>query len=146
MKIQHELNCDVLEKVQAGITKLDRPNNVKTLSHLRKASKLLEVRNTALQVADASKHGWETWAVIEEQGLATNDKHQRILRRAERVAKEHVEAKSTKKRSERKSSSRPQRFASHQDGQGTSDRRYKNYGSGKSRGSAQKTTYASTSF
>ena len=150
LKKQHDIAVSVLHKNKLAVKSLDNKRPETAKDYLKQGIDILCNRIKDLKIADSSDAGWETVNLYKSHPVAENAADARRIRRAEKLAKESMAAKSRRGRNQgRFGGRRNHNWQSRDDGyrndrfdrSDRSQQSYRSVGSARSQYSGQRNSY-----
>ena len=141
LKRQFEIASNVVVKMTTARAALTTRQYQRADVLMEEGLKILQERIKELKIADASEAGWETVNVYRSHPLADNAADDKKIRRAERIAKERLAARSRKPRPSREPYQRRYDNWQNRDGYNRENRSFRSTGSMKSQDQYQRNGY-----
>ena len=142
LKKQYDIAQSVLNQCKKALVSLKANNSPGAQRQVQAGIDILSERMKELRIADTSDAGWETVNVYRSNPVADDSDDDRRIRKAEKLAKEKVAAKSRRNRPNRRFSAYRRPFNR---GEGFNreqrDFPYRNFGSGRCQDNQQRGAY-----
>ena len=98
LKKQNEIAQSVIKKLELALLNMDLNNGARARELIKAAKAILKQRSKELRIADTSEAGWETVNAYNTHPVAEDSDDDKRIRKAEKLAKERVAARSRKSR------------------------------------------------
>ena len=143
LKKQNDIAQRVLQKCQQALMALHLNDHGRTKAILESGIAILNERIKELRIADSSDAGWETVNVYRSHPLASDSDDDKRIRKAEKLAKEKLAAKSRRGRPNRRGNYRRPffRYDRPDNYHGRQEYPYRSFGSARTQDNAQRNTY-----